>query len=140
MSTGAKACPRSRHPNAHDSAVPPSFLGIGIRAEKESPPALPTIGRFRVTSLHIPRKPFKVKHTGQFISVSPLGPLLLSCRMPHFTESPLLTTVQQCVINALATGVTLTDAAEANHIKPRDHLSLDENPQGILHRPAPRPR
>jgi hypothetical protein len=36
--------------------------------------------------------------------------------MPHFTESPLLTTVQQCVINALAAGATLTDAAEANNI------------------------
>ena len=36
--------------------------------------------------------------------------------MKHSTESPLLTTVQQCVINALATGATLTDAAEANNI------------------------
>src|SRR5450755_3709087 len=36
--------------------------------------------------------------------------------MTHSTESPLLTTVQQCVINALATGATLTDAAEANNI------------------------
>jgi hypothetical protein len=32
---------------AHNSAAPPSFLSI-------------TIGRFRVTSLRIPRKPFKV--------------------------------------------------------------------------------
>jgi uncharacterized protein (DUF1778 family) len=36
--------------------------------------------------------------------------------MPHFTESPLLTTVQQCVIDALAAGATLTAAAEANNI------------------------
>jgi Helix-turn-helix domain len=36
--------------------------------------------------------------------------------MPHSTESPLLTTVQQCVIDALAAGATLTDAAEANNI------------------------
>src|SRR5450631_2360569 len=36
--------------------------------------------------------------------------------MTHSTESPLLTTVQQCVINALATGATLTDAAVANNI------------------------
>src|SRR5450755_2655983 len=36
--------------------------------------------------------------------------------MDHFTESPLLTTVRQCVIDALAAGATLTDAAEANNI------------------------
>src|SRR5450631_1553701 len=36
--------------------------------------------------------------------------------MTHSTESPLLTTVQQCVIDALAAGATLTDAAEANNI------------------------
>src|SRR5450755_1915214 len=34
--------------------------------------------------------------------------------MKPFTESPLLTTVQQCVIDALAAGATLTAAAEAN--------------------------
>ena len=33
--------------------------------------------------------------------------------MEHSTDSPPLTTVQQCVVNALAAGSTLTDAAEA---------------------------
>jgi hypothetical protein len=33
--------------------------------------------------------------------------------MEHTTDTPPLTTVQQCVVNALAAGSTLTDAAEA---------------------------
>ena len=33
--------------------------------------------------------------------------------MEHATDSPPLSTVQQCVVNALAAGSTLTDAAEA---------------------------
>jgi transposase-like protein len=33
--------------------------------------------------------------------------------MEHTTDSTPLTTVQQCVVNALAAGSTLTDAAEA---------------------------
>jgi len=33
--------------------------------------------------------------------------------MEHTTDSTPLSTVQQCVVNALAAGATLTDAAEA---------------------------
>jgi hypothetical protein len=36
--------------------------------------------------------------------------------MEHSTDSPPLTTVQQCVVDALAAGSTLTDAAEAYNV------------------------
>ncbi len=41
--------------------------------------------------------------------------LLSSSSMEHTSETPL-TTVQQCVADALAAGCTLSDAAEANHV------------------------
>src|SRR5450755_4641187 len=66
--------PESAPAKANDSAAPPSFLSIGIRAEKESPPALPTIGRFSGHKSQIPRKPFKVKQTGQSYPSPRLGP------------------------------------------------------------------
>ena len=36
--------------------------------------------------------------------------------MEHATDAPPLTTIQQCVVNALAAGSTLTDAAEAGGV------------------------
>jgi hypothetical protein len=36
--------------------------------------------------------------------------------MEHSTDSTPLTTVQQCVVDALAAGATITDAAEAYHV------------------------
>src|ERR1039458_6735979 len=56
------------------------------------------------------------------------------------SDSPPLTTVQQCVVNALAAGSTITAAAEAYGVQPHDHLSLDEDSPGVLRRPPSRPR
>jgi hypothetical protein len=39
--------------------------------------------------------------------------LLSSSNMEHAADSSPLSTIQQCVVNALAAGSTLTDAAEA---------------------------
>jgi hypothetical protein len=60
------------------------------------------------------RTPLKTKQTAHQTSVPAHPPmLLLWSSMEHTTDACPLSTVQRCVVNALAAGSTLTDAAKA---------------------------
>jgi hypothetical protein len=61
-----------------------------------------------------PYIPLKTKQTARAIPAPTRTPMLLSSsNMERSTDSPPLSSVQQCVVDALAAGSTLTDAAEA---------------------------
>jgi len=61
--------------------------------------------------------PLKTKYEANSTPVPAGPPMLLSSQdMEHTADQPSLNTVQQCVVNALAAGATLTDAAEAHGV------------------------
>src|ERR1017187_5635777 len=68
----------------------------------------------RRSQIDIPPHPSENKSNASEIPAPAHPPMLLSSsNMEHSTDSTPLTTIQQCVVNALAAGSTLTDAAEA---------------------------
>jgi hypothetical protein len=93
------------------------ILSIRIHAEKESQPFLfpdwPVFGHQHRN----PHNPLKTKQNLREIPAPAHTPMLLSSsNMEYSTDAPPLTTVQQCVVNALAAGSTITGAAEAHGV------------------------
>src|ERR1039457_1554240 len=64
-----------------------------------------------------PRIHLKTRSNASEIPAPAQPPMLLSSsNMEHAADSTPLTTIQQCVVNALAAGSTLTDPAEATGV------------------------
>ena len=60
--------------------------------------------------------------------------------MGHSTDNPPLTSVQQCVVDALAAGSTLTDAAETYGVHRVTIYRWMKTSPALHRRPPPRPR